>query len=89
MGVDGVDGAIRPMTMALSASHAILAVVTLGLVVILVMVSVVTAVLIVTAAVIIAAFVVSGTGSPFGFFDIGISICYLYQFADGCGPLMV
>ena len=39
--------------------------------------------------VIVAALVVSGTGSPFSFFGVGISVCYLYQFADGCGPLVV
>ena len=68
-----------------------------GLVVILVAVTVIAAVLIITAAiavivapvlmtVIIAALVV---GSLFGFSDIDVSICYLYQFADGSGPLAV
>ena len=39
--------------------------------------------------VIIATLVVSGAGSLFNFFSSDISVCYLYQFADGCGPLVV
>ena len=61
---------------------------------------IVAAVLVVTAAVvvvvapvfmtvIVASLVMSRAGSPFGSFCIGISVCYLYQFADGCGPLAV
>ena len=30
-----------------------------------------------------------GSRLPFGFFSIGISVCYLYQLIDGCGPLAV
>ena len=88
MGIDGVDRVIRPATAALSASRAIRAVVTPGLMIILVAVSVITVVLIVMA-VIITALVVSGAGSPFGFFGVDISVCYLYQFTNGCGPLVV
>ena len=40
-------------------------------------------------ALIIATLVVSRAGSPFGFFSIDVSICCLYQFTDGCGPLVV
>jgi hypothetical protein len=69
-------------------------------VVILVTVVVIVAVLIITMAVVVvvapvfmmvifAASVVSGAGSPSNFFDVGISVCYLYQFTDGCGRLTV
>ena len=89
MGIDGVDGVIRPVMIALSASRAIRVVIKLGLMVILVVVAVVAAVLVVTAAVvvivapvfttvIVAALVVSRAGSPFGFFGVSISVCYLY-----------
>jgi len=75
-------------------------VVTLGLVIILAAVIVITVVLIVTAAVvvviapvfmlvIVAALVMGSAGSPFSFFSIDVSICCLYLFADGCGPLVV
>ena len=43
----------------------------------------------VITTVIITTLVVSRAGSPFGFFSIGVSICSLYQFADGYGPLAV
>ena len=100
MGIDGVDGVIRPATAALSASRAIWAVVTAGLVVILAAITVIAPVLVVTAVVtvivasvfmtvIVALLVVSGAGSPFGFFGVGISVCYLYQFANGCRPLAI
>ena len=39
--------------------------------------------------VIVVALVVSRAGNPFSFFGVGISVCCLYQFADGCGPLAV
>ena len=39
--------------------------------------------------VIVAVLVVSGAGSPFSFFGVGISVCCLYQFIDGYGPLVV
>ena len=39
--------------------------------------------------VIIVALVVSGAGSLFSFFIIDVSVCCLYQFTDGCGPLAV
>ena len=85
---------------ALSTYQAIRAVVTSGLADILVAVAVVAAVLVITAAVtivvapvfttvIVAALVVSRAGNPFGFFSVGLPVCYLYQFADGCGPLAV
>ena len=38
--------------------------------------------------VIVASLVMSRAGSPFGSFGIGISVCCLYQFTDGCGPLV-
>ena len=85
---------------ALSGSRAIRAVVTPGLTVILAVVAVIATVLIVTAMVvvivahvfmmvIVAALVVSRVSSLFGFFDVSVSICCLYQFTDGCGPLTV
>ena len=94
----GVDGVIRPAMAALFASRAIWAVVTPGLTVILATVAVIAAVLIITAAVmvivapffmavIVAALVVSGAGSPFGFFGVSISVCCLYQFAVVVGLL--
>ena len=53
----------------------------------------ITVVMAVIAAVIMivvtSVFAMSGVGSPFGFFDFGISIHYLYQLANGGGPLMV
>ena len=72
---------------ALSTSRAIRAVVMLGLAVILAVATVVAAVLIVTAAVmvvvvpvftmiIVVALVVREAGRPFGFFDVGVSVCY-------------
>ena len=90
-GIDGVDGVIRPVMAALSAARAIWVVVMPRLVVILVVVVVVVAVLIITATVmvIVMMLVVSGAGNPFGFFSVGVSVCCLYQFADGCGPLAV
>ena len=86
--------------MALSTSQAIRAIVMPGLVVILAAAVVIVVVLIITAAVtvivalvfttvIVATLVVNGAGSPLGFFDIGISVCCLYQFVDGCGPFAV
>jgi len=85
---------------ALSASRALRAVVVPRVAVILVAIIVAAAVVIVTAAVaviiapvftmvIIAALVVSGAGSSFGFFGVGVSVCCLYHFTDGCGPLAV
>ena len=72
MGVDGVDEVIRPATAALSASRAIRAVVTPGLVVIFTAVAVV--VVPIFTMVIVVALVVSGASSPFGFFGVGVSI---------------
>ena len=82
-----------PVTVALSTSRAIRAIVTSGLAVILAAVTVVAAILIITTtvAIIIAPIfttVIIVVG-PFSFFGVGISVCYLYQFADGCGPLAV
>ena len=76
-----------PVTAALSTSRAIREVIMPGLVVILVVVMVIVEPIF--TMVIVAALVVSGAGSPFGFFGVGISVCYLYQFIDGCGPLVV
>ena len=39
--------------------------------------------------VVTSVFVMSGAGSPFGFFGIGVSVHHLYQLADGGGPLAV
>ena len=39
--------------------------------------------------VIMSIFIMSGAGSPFSLFGIGISIHHLYQLADGGGPLTV
>ena len=75
-------------------------VITPGLTVILAVVAVIATVLIVTAvvvvivahvftSVIIAVLVVGGAGSLFSFFGVGVPICYLYQFANGSGPLAV
>ena len=100
MGVDGVDGVIRPVMAALSASQAIWAVVALGLTVIVTAVMVVAVVLVIMTVivvivapvitmVIIAALMVSRAGSPFNFFDVSILVCHLYQFANGCRPLVV
>ena len=100
MGVDSVDGVIRPTTTVLSTSQAIWAVVMPGLMVILAVVTVVVVALVVMVAVvvivapvfttvIIMALVVSGAGSPFDFFGVTIPVCYLYQFTDGCEPLAV
>jgi hypothetical protein len=72
----------------------------LGVAIILVAVAIVVAFLIVTVTVmvvvapiftmvIIVTLVVGGAGSPFSFFDIGITVCCLYQFIDGCGPLVI
>ena len=62
-------------------------------VIIVVIVIVMTVVAVIVASVftlvIIAALVVGGASNPFSFFGIGVPICCLYQFADGCGPLAV
>ena len=39
--------------------------------------------------VVMSVFAMSRAGSPFGFFGVGISICCLYQLADGGGPITV
>ena len=89
-----------PVTAALSTSRAIRAIITPGLMVILAAVTVVVAVVIVMTAVavviapvfmsvIVAAMVVGRVGNPFSFFGVSVPVCYLYQFAYGCGPLAV
>ena len=91
MGINGINGVIRPATAALFCPRALRAVVTLGLAMNLVAVAVVATVLIITAVVmvIVTVLVVSGVGNPFGFFGVGVFVCCLYQFTDGCGPLVV
>jgi hypothetical protein len=93
MGVDSVDGVIRTMMEALSASRAIWAVVRQGLAVVTVVLIITAAVAVIVApvftTVIVVTLVVSGAGNQFGFFGVGVSVCCLYQFADGCGPLAV
>ena len=75
-------------------------VVTLGLMIILATVAVIAVVAVIMAvvavivapvftSVIVAALVVGGASSLFGFFGVGISVCCLYQFIDGYGPLVV
>jgi hypothetical protein len=97
----GIDGAIRLAAAALSASRAIWAVVSLVLAVILVMLIIImAAVMIVVAtvaivvaplimAVVVVALIAIRTSSPFSFLDVGVAVCYLYQFTDGHRPLAV
>ena len=67
-------------------------IVTPGVAVIMMAITVVTTVMTIMVAIMIIVtfvFMMSRAGSPFSFFGIDVSICYLYQLTDGGGPLAV
>ena len=67
----------------------ILAAVVVVTAVMIIMVAVTVVVAPIFMTVIVAALVVSRVGSPFSFFGVSVFVCYLYQFTDGSGPLVV
>jgi uncharacterized BrkB/YihY/UPF0761 family membrane protein len=100
-GVDCIDRAIKLVAMALSASRAIRAVASPLLAVILVMLTIIMAAVVIVVAtvaivvaplimaIVVAMLIVIRMSSPFSFLDVGVAVCYLYQFADGRRPLAV
>ena len=66
----------------------ILAAIAVVVAVVIIMAVVTVVVVNVFMLIIVAALVVGEAGSPFSFFSIGIPVCCLYQFTDGCGPLV-
>jgi hypothetical protein len=72
----------------------VLVVVLVMLVIIMVAVTIVVATVAIIVAplivsIVIAAVVAIRTDNPFGFLGVDVVICYLYQFTDGHGPLVV
>ena len=60
--------------------------------IIVTVITVITMVMTIAAAIMIvvaSVFAMSGVSSLFGFFGVGVSICHLYQLANGGGPLAV
>ena len=77
---------------ALCALRALYMIITLGVTVIVTVITVITTVMTIVAVIVIvvmSVFAMSRAGSPFGFFDVDVSVCCLYQLIDSCGPLAV
>ena len=67
-------------------------IITPGVMVIMTAITVITMVMTIAAVIVIvvaSVFMMSRAGSPFNFFDVSILVCHLYQFANGCRPLVV
>jgi hypothetical protein len=65
----------------------VLTVVSAMLAIIMAVVAIIVAPIVTT--VVVVAVVAIRTGNPFSFLSFGIAICYLYQFANGRGPLAI